>query len=93
MSKVKVVRGTANFVTFQDAVKHYRPYLGEPQQIGGEPGYPKGSRKNKWKKDEECEKWVRSKIDSGEIHVGKPVLNKGEVLVVKDGQYHIAIPV
>lgn len=43
-------------------------------------------------KDRDFTRWVRLKIASGEIHIGKPPLKPGETLFIKDNRYHVQSP-
>lgn len=77
--------GTCYFPTFADAVKYYRPYLGDPVFRGGD----QHPTKSTLRKDDQCRALVETKIKEGEIFIGKPATKPRDVLFVKENRYHI----
>lgn len=67
--------GTCYFPTYGAAMRYYRPYLGDT--------YTRGAQ------FKELRQLVDSKLNSREIHIGKPPLREGQALSIEDNRYHI----
>lgn len=82
------ITGTSHFESLAAAVRYYRPYLGEPVFFGGD---LRGRKISSKAKDKEAREWVQHKLESGEIHIGKPELKPGEKLLLnhEEGRYSI----
>jgi hypothetical protein len=77
--------GTCYFPSYGAALRYYRPYLGEPVFTGGD-AHPIREKRTR---NDECRALVDQKLNSGEIHIGKPALKPGDTLTIEDNRYHI----
>lgn len=69
------ITGTCYFPSYGAALRYYRPYLGV---------IVRGAQMV------ELRSFVDEKLNAGEIHIGKPKLQPGQTLSIKDNRYHIA---
>lgn len=72
--------GTCYFPTYGAAMRYYRPYLDN---------YVRGPHARKNQRTQALRHWIDSKLNLGEIHIGKPPLKPGDVLTIKDNRYHV----
>lgn len=77
--------GTSHFSSFEEAVKYYRPYFGEP--------FIKGRRRITPTKDATTRQAVRQKIEAGEIHIGQPPHKADEQVILnhEEGRYFLKV--
>lgn len=85
--------GTCHFPSYGAALRYYRPYCGEPESDAPNPAAHRMERRRSYiarsSKDDECRRMVDAKLNSAEIHIGRPDLKPGETLTIEDNRYHI----
>lgn len=69
--------GTCYFPSYGAAMRYYRPYY---------------AYIHKYTRTRALRRGIDQKLNSGEIHIGKPDLKPGETLSIEDNRYHINTP-
>lgn len=82
--------GTCYFPSYGAAMRYYRPYVGNSDYSlcttkGGELIQRRDNTQR-------ARSLVDQKLNSAEIHIGKPALKAGERLTIEDNRYHIISP-
>lgn len=67
--------GTCHFPSYGAALRYYRPYC----ETNG----------TTQARTADTRAMVDQKLNSGEIHIGKPPVKPGETLTIEDNRYHI----
>lgn len=82
--------GTCYFPSYGAALRYYRPYVGEGlSHCLPVAGLLESEKQTCRAKDCEARALVDQKLNSGEIHIGKPPTKPGDVLTIEDNRYHV----